>query len=127
MSQMRNNGDDDRYSLTPSIGRPDLELLMYAIPHQQERLSPTEQSSNFVHDVGCTPTLHGIACPVSTDRTFLFCIYFNHCHKFSFPFLFLLFLSLFKLSSYLFFNFCFSIYFCLLPYLVFFIFLSFIR
>ena len=71
MSQMRNNGDDDRYSLTPSIGRPDLELLMYAIPHQQERLSPTEQSSNFVHDVGCTPTLHGIACPVSTDRTFL--------------------------------------------------------
>jgi hypothetical protein len=64
MSAMGNLSDDDRISLTPAIGRPDVELLMYAIPHQQERLSATEQSSNFVHSVGCTPTLHGMACPV---------------------------------------------------------------
>ena len=64
MSAMKNQSDDDLISIAPLIGRPDVELLMFAIPHHQERLSPTEQSSNFVHSIGCTPTLHGMACPV---------------------------------------------------------------
>ena len=68
MSEMATMGDDDGFSMSPAIGRPDLELLMFAIPHHQERLSPTEQSSNFVHSIGCTPTLHGMACPVSNKR-----------------------------------------------------------
>ena len=68
MSEMATMGDDDGFSMSPAIGRPDLELLMFAIPHHQERLSPTEQSSNFVHSIGCTPTLHGMACPVSNSN-----------------------------------------------------------
>ena len=64
MSHLANGGDDDLTSLTPMLSRPEVELLMFAIPHHQERLSPTEQSSNYVHSVGCTPTLHGMACPV---------------------------------------------------------------
>ena len=71
MSSLANGGDDDMTSMTPDIGIPEVELLMFAIPHQQERLISTEKSSNKVYNIGCTPTLHGIACPVSTDRTLL--------------------------------------------------------
>lgn len=49
-----------------NLGRPPVELLMYAIPHHQERMQPTLESSNKVHHVGCMPTIHGMACPVST-------------------------------------------------------------
>jgi hypothetical protein len=43
---------------------PELELLMFALPHHQERLRPTGKSSNTVKSVGCQATLHGAACPV---------------------------------------------------------------
>lgn len=45
-------------------GTPEKELLMYAIPHHQERLRPIIGSSNKVFpSTGCIPTLHGQACP----------------------------------------------------------------
>jgi hypothetical protein len=47
-----------------TLGIPPVELLMYAIPHHQERIRPTLESSNIVHSVGCMPTIHGTACPV---------------------------------------------------------------
>jgi hypothetical protein len=49
-----------------SLSIPELEVLMFALPHHQERLRPTAKSSNAVKDVGCQASLHGIACPVST-------------------------------------------------------------
>jgi hypothetical protein len=45
---------------------PEIELLMFALPHHQERLRPTGKSSNTVKNVGCQASLHGSACPVST-------------------------------------------------------------
>jgi endo-1,3(4)-beta-glucanase len=42
---------------------PDVELLMFALPHHQERMKKTLFSSNNVHGAGCMPTIHGIACP----------------------------------------------------------------
>lgn len=42
---------------------PDLELLMFALPHHQERMKKTLFSSNNVHGAGCMPTIHGVACP----------------------------------------------------------------
>ncbi len=41
------------------------ELLMFALPHHQERMRPIPGSSNFVLESGCMPTIHGVACPVS--------------------------------------------------------------
>lgn len=35
MSSLHNGGDDDAAGLTPMIGIPAVELLMFAIPHQQ--------------------------------------------------------------------------------------------
>jgi hypothetical protein len=32
---------------------------------------PTGTSSNTVHQIGCTPTLHGSACPVSGDHFYI--------------------------------------------------------
>ena len=43
---------------------PSEELLMFALPHHQERMRPTLLSSNTVKQVGCSPTIHGLACPV---------------------------------------------------------------
>ena len=40
------------------------QVLMYAIPHHQERMLSTPESPNRVLSVGCTPTVHGMACPV---------------------------------------------------------------
>lgn len=57
-----------------------VELLMFGIPHHQERLRGTAESSNKVQSVGCTPTLHGIACPVTGNRWSLF----EHLHRVSF-------------------------------------------
>jgi endoglucanase Acf2 len=43
---------------------PEVELLMFALPHHQERMKATLYSSNLVfHEIGCTPTIHGMACP----------------------------------------------------------------
>ena len=80
MSRLSNGGDDDMKSMTPVIGRPDIELLMFAIPHHQERLISTEQSSNKVFNIGCTPTLHGIACPVTGGSWSMV----EHLHRASF-------------------------------------------
>ena len=44
---------------------PPVELLMFALPHHQERIRPTPGSSNVVKHVGCHANLHGVACPVS--------------------------------------------------------------
>ena len=54
------------------------ELLMFAIPHQQQRLVSTPQSSNRVTGFGCTPTLLGAACPVVGSRWALV----EHLHRF---------------------------------------------
>ena len=41
------------------------DVLMYGIPHHQERLQPTAEITRLkVHAEGCTPTLHGMACPI---------------------------------------------------------------
>jgi len=50
----------------PGLAVPRIELLMFATPHHQERLRPGVGSSNVVlKDVGCVPTIHGRACPVT--------------------------------------------------------------
>lgn len=43
---------------------PSEELLMFALPHHQERMRQTLLSSNLVQPYGCSPTIHGLACPV---------------------------------------------------------------
>lgn len=48
---------------------PKVELLMYALPHQQERMRPIVGSTNSVQKYGCQANLHGIACPVSQCAT----------------------------------------------------------
>lgn len=48
---------------------PPVELLMFALPHHQERLRPTAGSSNAVKKFGCQANLHGFACPVSVQFT----------------------------------------------------------
>lgn len=40
------------------------ELLMFALPHHQERMRPISGSTNVVLEPGCMPTIHGVACPV---------------------------------------------------------------
>lgn len=66
--------------LALEVGIPEIELLTYAIPHHQERMRPTQESSNFVHSVGCTPTIHGTACPVTGGHWSLL----EHLHRVSF-------------------------------------------
>ena len=47
------------------LGRPAaVELLMLALPHHRDALTPTAESTNafVVEEGGCTPTLHGEAC-----------------------------------------------------------------
>eukprot|EP01038_Epipyxis_sp_PR26KG_P009986 gene9986-13436_t len=63
---------------TPII--PKNELLMYAIPHHQERLRPVIGSSNSVQKAGCSPTIHGFACPVLGGSWSLV----EHLHRASF-------------------------------------------
>lgn len=66
MSKLKDLQDDDRFypALNTQNGlAPEIELLTYAIPHQQERLRFVIGSSNFVHQHGCVPTIHGQACP----------------------------------------------------------------
>ena len=56
--------------------RPQIELLMFALPHHQERLRPTDFSSNEVKEYGCHANLHGTACPVRYIHLFIFGIRF---------------------------------------------------
>lgn len=44
---------------------PEGEILMFGIPHHQERLRKTSESNIVIYREGCTPTLHGQACPIS--------------------------------------------------------------
>jgi hypothetical protein len=71
--------DDPSAEKFPPQKIPDHEILIFAIPHHQERLRETEESSNFVFTAGCMPTIHGFACPVSLETILLFII-----HRFSF-------------------------------------------
>ena len=50
----------------PNMATPEVELLMFALPHHQERVRPAIGSSNSIcYDVDCcTRTMHGFACPV---------------------------------------------------------------
>lgn len=57
-----------------------VELLMYAIPHHQERMTTLPDSTNQVLRVGCVPTLHGQACPVLGNRWALL----EHLHRVGF-------------------------------------------
>ena len=59
---------------------PRVELLMFATPHHQERLRAIISSSNSVQNVGCTPTIHGPACPVLGGTWSLV----EHLHRTSF-------------------------------------------
>lgn len=63
-----NNDATDLMSTSASVpigeeSLPDVELLVFALPHHQERMKKTLFSSNNVHAAGCMPTIHGIACP----------------------------------------------------------------
>lgn len=57
-----------------------VELLMFGIPHHQERLRGTAESSNKVQKIGCVPTLHGTACPITGNKWSLL----EHLHRASF-------------------------------------------
>lgn len=50
----------------PVLGTPRLEVLMFALPHHQERVRSVIGSSNKImyETQGCTPTIHGYACPI---------------------------------------------------------------
>lgn len=58
--------EDPPIEVFPAQETPEVELLLFALPHHQERMRTTMESSNQVKDEGCMPTIHGIACPVST-------------------------------------------------------------
>jgi hypothetical protein len=62
MSKIKELGVE-QYQPLDDVGPDTVELLMYASPHHQERLQASAQSSNEVQGVGCTPLLHGLACP----------------------------------------------------------------
>lgn len=61
---------DDRNTRAP-------QMLTFALPHHQERLVSTPESTNKIVYLGCTPTLHGQACPVLGTRWSLV----EHLHK----------------------------------------------
>jgi hypothetical protein len=56
------------------------QLLMFAIPHQQQRLQTTALSPNEVLGFGCTPTLLGFACPVLGSQWSML----EHLHRINF-------------------------------------------
>ena len=58
-----------------------LDVLMYGIPHHQERLATTHETPIIkVHDVGCVPTIHGKACPIVANAW----SQIEHLHQVSF-------------------------------------------
>jgi hypothetical protein len=76
MKKIKEFQDGDNYYLDPpsepatAQTAPEAELLMFAIPHHQERLRPITESSNQILSAGCMPTIHGTACPVSVSPLF---------------------------------------------------------
>lgn len=68
-------------SNSPSVPTRSMDMLMYGIPHHQERLLPTAEITHLkVHKSGCTPTLHGSACPVVANGW----SQLEHLHRVSF-------------------------------------------
>ncbi|RYG65845.1 hypothetical protein EON64_11075, partial [archaeon] len=59
---------------------PTVELLMFALPHHQERMRTIIGSSNMVQNAGCMPTIHGTACPAIGGSWSLV----EHLHRTSF-------------------------------------------
>eukprot|EP01035_Chromulina_nebulosa_P020063 gene20063-26049_t len=54
------------------LGIPQIELLMLGLPHHQEILHATVGSTNqVITNIGCSPTLHGMACPVFGNSWYL--------------------------------------------------------
>eukprot|EP00599_Poterioochromonas_sp_BG-1_P009041 CAMPEP_0173139988 /NCGR_PEP_ID=MMETSP1105-20130129/4598_1 /TAXON_ID=2985 /ORGANISM="Ochromonas sp., Strain BG-1" /LENGTH=938 /DNA_ID=CAMNT_0014052849 /DNA_START=75 /DNA_END=2891 /DNA_ORIENTATION=+ len=72
--------DDPPSEIYPAQALPPTEILMFALPHHQERMRPTIQSSNKVLAPGCMPTIHGIACPAVGNIWSLL----EHLHRTSF-------------------------------------------
>jgi hypothetical protein len=62
---------DPPLEIFPAQSIPSTEILMFALPHHQERLRTTIESSNKILKPGCMPTIHGIACPVSPSLSSL--------------------------------------------------------
>jgi hypothetical protein len=62
--------EDPPIEAFPAQETPEVELLLFALPHHQERMRATMESSNQVKDEGCMPTIHGVTCPVSEIRPF---------------------------------------------------------
>ena len=42
----------------------DTQLIMFGLPHHQERILPVEGSSNRIIPTGCIYTLHGLGCMI---------------------------------------------------------------
>jgi hypothetical protein len=63
--------DTNTYVSPTGLAMPEVEVLMYALPHHQERIRPAPGSTNAVQNIGCQAIIHGIACPV---RCFVFVI-----------------------------------------------------
>jgi hypothetical protein len=61
MSQLR---FPDSTNELPELGILRKQLLMFAVTHHQSRMRTIIGSSNAIQSIGCTPTLHGRACPV---------------------------------------------------------------
>lgn len=59
---------------------PLTELIMYALPHHQERVLPIVGSSNEVLDTGCVVTIHGNACLIKGGQWSLL----EHLHRIGF-------------------------------------------
>jgi endoglucanase Acf2 len=64
----------------PASKAPTPELIMFALPHHQERIMPTSNSSNKVQYAGCIPTLHGRACLIQGSSWCLL----EHLHRIGF-------------------------------------------
>lgn len=82
MSRLKSYSDldkfdaDEEFYSDPSVN----ELLIFALPHHQERMRPIFGSSNQVIDPGCMPTIHGMACPALGASWSLI----EHLHRTSF-------------------------------------------
>ncbi len=65
MSKLKDYVDLDSFQYDFQFYNESLgELLMYALPHHQERMRSIAGSSDAVLSSGCMPTIHGTACPV---------------------------------------------------------------
>lgn len=71
MSDLALVDDYDGYASEDGSNPSKPELLMFALPHHQERMRPVDGSSNEVQVPGCIPTIHGQSCPVSSFIRFL--------------------------------------------------------